>query len=219
MSDDLVKRLRKAAQEAEQDAKLVADAIRATVDRFRAKGFGEQSLDDGVRTIYEETSYGGDEEELWMGRSRLYAQATLFRRKLLKGTLPKLDELAGLLKQLRDELPPDEDANQSAHWGCPADLVPGEKWCIWPGNEGWNPGDEGHERARSRSQSAAIGDRRGSRRSIGGHQTDASRAPQGQFQDRASGNVIVIAGGTPSDVRSMKNTLADAKRKLRRIIA
>jgi hypothetical protein len=116
MSGDLVDRYRRAAQEAEQDAKLVADAIRATIDRFRAKGFSEQSLDDGVLTIYQETPYGGDDEELWMGRSRLFAQATLFRRKLLKGTLPKLDELAGLLKQLREHLPPG-DANQSARRG------------------------------------------------------------------------------------------------------
>ena len=140
MSDDFVKRFCGAVQEAEVDAKLVTDAIRATVDRFRAKGFSEQSLDDGVLTIYEETPYGGgDDEDAWIERSRLFAQATLLRRKLLKGELPKLDELAELLKQLRDQLPPDGDAHQSEHWGCPADLVPGDKWCIWPGNEGWNP--------------------------------------------------------------------------------
>jgi hypothetical protein len=131
--DDFIERWRGALQDVELGIGMVCDALLATLDRLYERGqASQQAIEDGVAAMSD--ALLGEDEEEWIGRSHLFAKATLFRRQLLKGGSLKPDEfkaLADLLKQLREQLPPDEDYQQSLHWGCPAEqLTPGEQWCI-----------------------------------------------------------------------------------------
>jgi hypothetical protein len=137
MRDDFIEQWRRALEDVDLDAKVVCDALLATLARLYNRGEASQeALDEGVAAMYD--ALFGDSEEEWMERSRLFAQATLLRRKLLKGPLTTDERRAAadLLKKLRDQIPPDDEYQQSVHWGCPVELLGGEPWCIWPGLEG-----------------------------------------------------------------------------------
>jgi hypothetical protein len=137
--DALFAQLLEVEEQCEVDSRRVCEALLDTLAKWTNK-VSEHALQDAIYRLYEASGFN-DEDEEWIKRSRLFAQATRLRRKLLKFTPLNPTECkaaADLVGKLRDHMPPDNDAHQGLHWGCPvpADLVPGEPWCIWPGMEG-----------------------------------------------------------------------------------